>query len=140
MNKMSIKKGRNRMLTPTSLLHIISLALNISFTAEDARIYAFFFKFCSFRYDAATSVGKMISSCKKEMPHWNTAEEEEIINSNKKTRQDELCNKRFWEELMTSISQHCNFHFTQFIKWCFLNYVSYIALNDKLRRCGRKKM
>ena len=53
------------MLTPTSLLHIISLDSNSSFKAGDARTYAFFFRFCSLRYDNATSVGKITSSCNK---------------------------------------------------------------------------
>jgi hypothetical protein len=56
---------KKRMLTPTSLLHKISLDSNISIRAEDARIYAFFFRFCSLRYDTATSAGKITSSCNK---------------------------------------------------------------------------
>ena len=56
------KNCKKRMLTPTSLLHIILLDSNISFTAGVARIYAFFFKFCSLRYDNATSVGMITSS------------------------------------------------------------------------------
>jgi hypothetical protein len=50
------------MLTPTSLLQIIPLDSNISLKAEVARIYAFFLKLSSLKYDDATSVGKIISS------------------------------------------------------------------------------
>jgi hypothetical protein len=56
------KKCKKRTLTPTSLLHIISLDSNICFIAGVARIYTFFFKFCSFRYETATSVGRTTSS------------------------------------------------------------------------------
>jgi hypothetical protein len=66
------KKCKKRILTPTSLLHIISLDSNISFTAGVARIYAFFFKFCSLRYDTATSEGMITSSCNKLMSGINT--------------------------------------------------------------------
>ena len=66
------KKCKKRTLTPTSLLHIISLDSNTSFTATLARIYAFFFKFCSLRYDTATSVGMIISSWNKWMSDFNT--------------------------------------------------------------------
>jgi hypothetical protein len=50
------------MLTPTSLLQIISLDSKMSLKAEGARIYAFFLKLRSLKYDAATSEGKIISS------------------------------------------------------------------------------
>jgi hypothetical protein len=66
------------MLTPTSLLHIIPLDSKISLKAEDARMYAFFLKFCSLKYDAATSEGKIISSCNTEMLYYNTGQQKEI--------------------------------------------------------------
>jgi hypothetical protein len=56
------RKCKKRMLTPTSLLHIIPLDSNASFKAGGARIYAFFFKVCSLRYDIATIVGTITSS------------------------------------------------------------------------------
>jgi hypothetical protein len=56
------KKCKKRVLTPTSLLHKISLDSNTSIKAGVARMYAFFFKFCSLRYDTATRVGTITSS------------------------------------------------------------------------------
>jgi hypothetical protein len=74
MNKINVERmGKKLMLTPTSLLHIIPLASKMSLKAEDARMYAFCLKFCSLKYDAATSEGKIISFCKKEMSYYNTA-------------------------------------------------------------------
>jgi len=73
------KKCKKRMLTPTSLLHIISWDSKTSFKAGGPRIYAFFFKFCSLRYDTATSVGMITSSCNKWMSDFNTGK---ATNSN----------------------------------------------------------
>jgi hypothetical protein len=73
MNKMNVgKMGTESVLTPTSLLHKIPSDSSIFFRAEDPRMYAFLFKFCSLRYDAATSVGKIISSYNKEVSCCNT--------------------------------------------------------------------